>query len=232
MIILLFPTYKIFSACIWTRTRTPDESDYSEISNLLPYQFRLIQAKWAELDLNQQSGQSWTWTNRIRRHLIYSQDRYQLRVTCPFSAVHRVLVSCGHCSAPTGAKHPADACYARTVTKWRPGRRDCRTHRPRSLNPMHIPILLRGLSVRKRTRTSTGLPTAFLVQLLYLFGYTHIVPVERWKVSGGHLVWTDRSEAETSNSQAEATVSKTAVYSIPPHRHINEKRCHIIAASP
>ena len=55
MIILLFPTYKIFNACIWTRTRTPDESDYSEISNLLPYQFRLIQAKWAELDLNQQN---------------------------------------------------------------------------------------------------------------------------------------------------------------------------------
>ena len=55
---------------------------------------------------------------------------------------------------------------------------ESRTHRPRSLNPMHIPILLRGLSVRKRTRTSTGLPTAFLVQLLYLFGYTHIVPVE------------------------------------------------------
>ena len=145
-------------------------------------------------------------------------------ILAPVAAIFIVTIYL-HFLSLYSIKYPrwgADARWASLSTD-RTGRWDCRTHRPRSLNPMHIPILLRGLSVRKRTRTSTGLPTAFLVQLLYLFGYTHIVPVERWKVSGGHLVWTDRSEAETSNSQAEATVSKTAVYSIPPHRHINKK---------
>ena len=51
---------------------------------------RLAISCLTNLGLYKQSGQSWTWTSRIRRHLIYSQDRYQLRVTCPFSAVHRI----------------------------------------------------------------------------------------------------------------------------------------------
>ena len=57
------------------------EPGYSEISNLPPYQLRLIQVK---------SGQERTWTSRSRSYLIYSQDRYQLRGYLPKSAAHRI----------------------------------------------------------------------------------------------------------------------------------------------
>ena len=77
---------------------------------------------------------------------------------------------------------------------------------------MHIPILLRGhISVRKRTRTSTGFPDCILSAApIPIRIYAHINNLI------AQYLWRDL------NSHAFATVSKTAVYSIPPHRHFFE----------
>ena len=85
---------------------------------------------------------------------------------------------------------------------------------------MHIPILLRGhISVRKRTRTSTGFPDCILSAApIPIRIYAHINNLI------AQYLWRDL------NSHAFATVSKTAMYSIPPHRHKN-RRYHF-AVSP